>query len=273
MKGKIILIILLVAVVAGGLFYRKHQKSLEEANSLFASGNGRLEATEISISTKLAGRIDEIMVDEGDFVKENQPLVQMQLNVLNAQLAQAEAKKKQAITTEASAFALIQVRESEVAAANAAVAQKKSIMEGAQKRYGRTQALHKKEVVSDQKLVEIESELAQAKALHAAAKRQVEECTLHAPCNGLINGLNIVAGQSVIPDVTLCTIMDLTGFQVRFTVPENEVSRVGESGIMECAAVDSVFPVTVMERNLQGNALTHTYEVVAAVEGGEEVLM
>jgi len=28
-----------------------------------------------------------------------------------------------------------------------------------------------------------------------------------------------------------------------------------------------------MERNLQGNALTHTYEVVAAVEGGEEVLM
>lgn len=143
----------------------------------------------------------------------------------------------------------------------------------AQDGYDRIVKVHEKGVVSDQKLVEIESELAQAKALHAAAKRQVEECTLHAPCNGLINGLNIVPGQSVIPDVTLCTIMDLTGFQVRFTVPENEVSRVGESGMMECAAVDSVFPVTVMERNLQGNALTHTYEVVAAIEGGEEILM
>ena len=175
MKGKIILIILLVAVVAGGLFYRKHQKSLEEANSLFASGNGRLEATEISISTKLAGRIDEIMVDEGDFVKENQPLVQMQLNVLNAQLAQAEAKKKQAITTEASAFALIQVRESEVAAANAAVAQKKSIMEGAQKRYGRTQSLHKKEVVSDQKFDDDEAEYLSAKAAYESSLAGVKQ--------------------------------------------------------------------------------------------------
>ena len=175
MKGKIILIILLVAVVAGGLVYRKHQKSLEEANSQFASGNGRLEATEISISTKLAGRIDEIMVDEGDFVKENQPLVQMQLNVLNAQLAQAEAKKKQAITTEASAFALIQVRESEVAAANAAVAQKKSIMEGAQKRYGRTQSLHKKEVVSDQKFDDDEAEYLSAKAAYESSLAGVKQ--------------------------------------------------------------------------------------------------
>ena len=175
MKGKIVLLVLLVVVVAGALAYRWHKRAEEEANSMFASGNGRLEATEISISTKLAGRIDEIMVDEGDFVKENQPLAQMQLNVLNAELAQAEARKKQAITTEASTIALIQVRESEVAAAQAVVAQKKSIMEGAQKRYGRTEALHKKEVVSDQKFDDDEAEYLSAKAAFESAQAGVKQ--------------------------------------------------------------------------------------------------
>ena len=175
MKGKIILVVLAVVVIVGALVYRRHQKALAEANEQFASGNGRLEATEISISAKLAGRIDDIMVDEGDFVKENQPLVQMQLNVLNAELAQAEAKKNQAQTNEASANALIKVRESEVIAANAVAAQKKSIMEGAQKRYGRTEELHKKEVFTDQKFDDDKAGVIQPQAdVHYGQSRERE---------------------------------------------------------------------------------------------------
>jgi hypothetical protein len=34
----------------------------------FVSGNGRVKATEVDIATKLAGRVQNIMVDEGDFV-------------------------------------------------------------------------------------------------------------------------------------------------------------------------------------------------------------
>jgi len=175
MKGKIILIVLAVVVIAGALVYRRHRIALMEANSQFAYGNGRLEATEICISAKLAGRIDEIMVDEGDFVKENQPLVQMQLNVLNAQLAQAEAHKNQAQTNEVSANALIKVRESEVTAANAIAAQKKSIMEGAEKRYGRTEALHKKEVFTDQKYDDDKAEFLSSKAAYESALAEIKQ--------------------------------------------------------------------------------------------------
>ena len=175
MKGKIILVVLAVVVIVGALVYRRHQKALEAANEKFASGNGRLEATEISISAKLAGRIDNIMVDEGDFVKENQPLVQMQLNVLNAELAQAEAKKNQAQTNEASANALIKVRESEVIAANAVATQKKSIMEGAQARYSRTEALHKKEVLSDQKYDDDKAEYLSTKAAYESALAEIKQ--------------------------------------------------------------------------------------------------
>ena len=40
----------------------------------FVSGNGRLEATEVDIATKLAGRVDSILVKEGEMVKTGQVL-------------------------------------------------------------------------------------------------------------------------------------------------------------------------------------------------------
>ena len=45
----------------------------------FVRGNGRIEATEIDVATRLPGRVEEILVREGDFVKAGQPLARMQL--------------------------------------------------------------------------------------------------------------------------------------------------------------------------------------------------
>ena len=57
----------------------------------FVGGNGRIEATEIDVATRLPGRVEEILVREGDFVKAGQPLARMQLDSLDAQRAEAEA--------------------------------------------------------------------------------------------------------------------------------------------------------------------------------------
>lgn len=62
----------------------------------FASGNGRIEATEIDVASKLAGRILTISVDEGDFVKPEQVIATMDTQVLQAQIKQAEAQVRQA---------------------------------------------------------------------------------------------------------------------------------------------------------------------------------
>ena len=43
----------------------------------FVSGNGRVEATEIDVTTKLSGRVREILVNEGDFVLAEQVLARM----------------------------------------------------------------------------------------------------------------------------------------------------------------------------------------------------
>ena len=44
----------------------------------FASSNGRIEATEVDIATKTAGRIDAILVKEGQFVRKGEVLLGLQ---------------------------------------------------------------------------------------------------------------------------------------------------------------------------------------------------
>ena len=61
-----------------------------------ASGNGRIEADEIDIDTKFAGRIAEMLADEGDMVKAGQVLARMDTQDLAAELKKSEAQVRQA---------------------------------------------------------------------------------------------------------------------------------------------------------------------------------
>ena len=138
--------------------------------------------------------------------------------------------------------------------------------------YNRALKVHDKGVIADQKMVEIESQRAQAQSLYESAKRQVEECSLVAPSEGIVTDLEVEFGQSVMPGTPVCSILDISGFAVRFTVPEKEINSLGKKGTVECAAVDRVLPVEVTETGVAANPVTHTYEVVARVQGGKEVL-
>ena len=92
---KIIISLLVIAAIGMTWYLIKTYK--EEAiykNPAFASGNGRLEATEINIAAKLAGKIEQLLVDEGDYVKAGQTLTKMQTNTLKAELEQANATIK-----------------------------------------------------------------------------------------------------------------------------------------------------------------------------------
>ena len=76
-------------------------------------GNGRIEATEVDVATKLAGRVDNILVSEGAFVKAGQVLATMQVQTLNAQLREAKAQRQQTLAAVASAQAQVVMRQSD----------------------------------------------------------------------------------------------------------------------------------------------------------------
>ncbi|SQB40360.1 multidrug resistance protein MdtN [Citrobacter koseri] len=60
------------------------------------ASNGRIEATEVDIATKIAGRIDTILVSEGQFVRQGEVLAKMDTRVLQEQRLEAIAQIKEA---------------------------------------------------------------------------------------------------------------------------------------------------------------------------------
>ena len=73
-----------------------------------AFGNGRIEAVQVDVTTKIAGRVKEILAKEGDLVDLGQKVAVIESNQLEAQLLRAEAD--------------IASAESQVAAAEASIA-------------------------------------------------------------------------------------------------------------------------------------------------------
>jgi HlyD family secretion protein len=87
-----LLLLLPLAIVAG--YWWLHSGPVLPPG--FASGNGRLEADEIDIDTKFAGRILTLQADEGDLLKPGQVVAVMDTRDLQAQLKQYQQLELQA---------------------------------------------------------------------------------------------------------------------------------------------------------------------------------
>lgn len=174
---KKVIVILFALIVVGAAYYavKTYKEASLRDNAKFVSGNGRLEATEVSIAAKLAGRIDEILVDEGDFVELNQHLALMQTNTLKAELAQAKAQREQAAAAESNAQATIDVRIGDLEVAKANVMQQESVFDGARKRFERSKTLNQVNVASRQQYEDDETAFLTAKAELAASKAALKQ--------------------------------------------------------------------------------------------------
>ena len=93
-----LLLLATLLVVAGGAGYWWLHRSPGLPAGI-ASGNGRLEADEINIDTKFAGRIAKLTVDEGDVVTASQTVGLMDSQDLEASLAKSQALVLQAQQT------------------------------------------------------------------------------------------------------------------------------------------------------------------------------
>jgi HlyD family secretion protein len=167
----------------------------------FASGNGRIEATEIDVATKLAGRVKTILVNEGDFVQADQPLAQMQVDVLDAQRDEASAQSSQAITAVANAEAQVAARQSDTAAAQALVVQRESELDAAQRRLARFEALFKEKVVSLQELDDNRTiaRVAAAALTAAQAQKTATEDAIKAAQTQVVSAVSgVTATEAVI---------------------------------------------------------------------------
>ena len=93
--GKILLFALFFGLTVAIGFYLYQQRPAGLPAGL-ASGNGRLEATEVDVATKIAGRLSELGPHEGDWVEAGAVVARLDADDLRAQLQAVEAQVRQA---------------------------------------------------------------------------------------------------------------------------------------------------------------------------------
>ena len=173
LSNKRVLLPLVLGIVALLGWYGWTQYTEQGPGEGFISGNGRIEATEIDIATKLPGRVEQILVREGDFVSAGQVLAKMQIDTLDAQREEALAGHQEALHAVAAANAQISLRESDVAAMQAVVVQREAELHAAKRRQARTEVLARDGATSQQQLDDDRAAAYSAEAAVAAAKAQV----------------------------------------------------------------------------------------------------
>lgn len=133
---------------------------------------GQVEVSEYRVSSKVPGRILEIRVKEGDFVKAGDTLV-----IIDA--PDVKAKQAQAESAESAASAMDQMaqngaRQEQVRAAYEVLQQVKAGFEIAEKSYGRMQRLFDEGVMSEQKRDEAYANYKAMEAQMKAAQSQYD---------------------------------------------------------------------------------------------------
>lgn len=158
----LVVLVLVALAVIGFIFLKPGPDTVQ----------GQGEATEIRISGKLPGRVEQIYVEEGQHVKAGDTLVRIVSTLVEAKLAQAQAMESAAQAANAKVDAgtrpqIVQgARELWVQAQAAAGITKKT--------YDRMQTLFEKGVISEQKRDEAKAAFEAAKAGEAAAKSQYD---------------------------------------------------------------------------------------------------
>jgi len=151
----------LVLLAGGGAAYYGWQRLHPPLPAGIASGNGRLEADEIDIDTKYAGRIAEMLADEGDLVKAGQVVARMDTRDLEASLRKAQAQMQQA--------------QRAIEEANANVTQLSSMALLAQQEFDRASQLVQKGFQTKEVLDQRQQQLNGANALLTAGQARVTQ--------------------------------------------------------------------------------------------------
>lgn len=219
------------------------------------SASGTVQpVTEVKIAPEVSGEIIDLLVEEGDSVREGQLLVKIRPDVWESQLQRAQAGLSQ--------------QNANLEQALQSLVRSRATFERAGLEYKRQRQLYEQKVISDadwqlaeQNYKVAETDLAAAeKAVDAsravirsteAALKEAQEnyrkTSVMAPMSGVVSKLIVKNGERVVGTATMAgtemlRIADLNKMEVRVNVNENDIVRVstGDTAIIDVDAYSNL---------------------------------
>lgn len=196
------------------------------------------EATAVSFTSM--GVVRRVLVNEGQMVSKGQLIAEMDDTQARNLLNGAEAQMTQA--------------------------------NDALERY---KMLHDAGSLPEVQWVEIQSKVAQAKSQLEVTKKNLADCRLVAPVSGIIGRKKVGAGETAMPSQAVVSILDISSVKVKVSIPESEIGDISTntSSVIRVEAVNGSFSGGAIEKGVQADALTHTYDIRIHVENSERKLL
>ncbi len=217
--------------------------------------NGRIEATQVDVSSKYAGRLAEVTVEEGSSVSQGQVIAKISSPEYEAQLRAAQAS--------------VQSAKDALVAAEAEIASRQSALEFAKSDFQRGQELMKTGFITKQVFEQRKRNYDSAVATWRASRRRgirhsprsripkrrssgsnsiIHDLTLVSPRNGRVQYQLARAGEVVAAGAPIVTILDLTDVYMTIFLPAADAGRVtigDEARIVLDPIPDRIIPASV----------------------------
>jgi multidrug resistance efflux pump len=254
MMRRLIPIVLVAAAVAAYFIYR-----IPMSRAPY-SWSGTVEARTIEVGSRVGGRVQDVLVREGDLVKAGQPLVVLEKGDLPAQRLQAEGQLAQAqgALEKLSSRNLPSARRAEIAGARARLQAEQATLEKTRLDDERMRKLLASgaatRVDADNAAIALRNSTAQVVALQAAVDQllhgtredvkaaeglvdvangrlqqvdvMLDELTIRAPRAARVEALDLRPGDIVAPNATAVRLLEPDQLYVRIYVPETQIGHV-----------------------------------------------
>jgi HlyD family secretion protein len=196
--------------------------------------NGRIEATQVDVSSKYAGRLAEVTVEEGSPVTQGQVIGRISSPEYEAQLRAAQSDVQRAKDALASAEAEISARESALEFAKSDYERGQELMKSG---FITKQTFEQRKRNFDSAIASVKSFTSQRDQAQSAIKASeaevdriqaiIQDLTLVSPRNGRVQYQLARAGEVIAAGAPIVTILDLTDVYMTIFLPAADAGRVG----------------------------------------------
>ncbi|MCW3786020.1 efflux RND transporter periplasmic adaptor subunit [Plebeiibacterium sediminum] len=157
------------------------------------------ERRDVTLSFKVGGPVNELLVDVGDYVTKGQAIAKIDKRDYNIQLQAREAQYTQA-----------------------------------KGEYERYQELYKRKKLPENTLDKLKAGYLMAKSQYEAAVNALEDTELKAPFSGYVNKKFIENFETVGPGVPIIQLLDFSDLEVVVSIPENNINEMSEVYKITC---------------------------------------
>lgn len=212
-KSRPFIIILILALLVGGIYYATTRPATEILLT------GIVTTDEVIVSSEIQGRLEQMLVREGDVVTNGQLLAQIQPEQWQADMAYYASSEQQS---------------------SADLAQAQADAENARLNFQRIQGLYSNSVESVQTFDQARTAEESAQARVESVRKQIQAATAQkdkakvylgytkivAPTNGIVDTRAALPGEFVNPGQAIVTLINQDDLWVRADVEETYIDRI-----------------------------------------------